>query len=133
MTSAAGNLPCPLVPSCCCLQVFVPCVNAGAEGSEDLPRNTNFSGIHYSPVLLSLHVIMAGFKNHVLENNPACVRPFSGFSVTVLRMSGFQWVIFFSMLFPELLIWRNSSPDNCPLGRAELTLLCSELQRLPWE
>lgn len=58
-------------------------MKAGAERSEDLPQNTNFSQIHYFSMLLSLHVITAGFKNHVLKDSHACVTLFSGFSVTV--------------------------------------------------
>lgn len=58
--SAAGNPACLPVPSCCCLHIFVPCVNAGAERSEDLPQSTHFIRIHCFPLLLSLHVIMAG-------------------------------------------------------------------------
>lgn len=39
VTSAAGKPLHALVPSYCCLEVFVFCVNAGAEGSKDLPQN----------------------------------------------------------------------------------------------
>lgn len=65
-------------------------------------------------MLLSLRVIMAGFKNHVLKDSHACVTLFFGFSVTVWGCLDFSRLFYSSCCFQSCWLGEVASQTTAP-------------------